>query len=92
MFDEIIKREPLTQATVDMIARHLSPIERMVIRLSEVDTSKGAGVLPEMRKCIWTKSGHRITITMIQGGGLMCGISKDVDPDAIPVTVTEKPS
>lgn len=82
MFDEIVKREPLTQATIDMIARHLSPVERMVIRLGEVDLSKGAGVLPEMRKCIWTKGGHRITFTMISGGGLMGSVSEEPDPAA----------
>lgn len=83
MFDEIIKREPLAQANLDMLARTLRPIEAMVVRLHDVDLSKGAGVLSGGRKCIWTKDGHRITFTLISGGGFLSSLSKDVDPAAI---------
>lgn len=81
--DEIIKREPLTQGTVDMIARSVTPIQRMVLRLHEVDLTKGTGILPEMRKCIWTTDNRRITFTMIPGGGLMGSISNEPDPEAV---------
>lgn len=79
-FDEIIKREPLTQANLDMLARTLSPIQRTVVRLHDADLSKGAGVLSNTSKCIWTKDGHRITFTMISGGGLLSSLSKEIDP------------
>lgn len=82
MFDEIVKREPLTQANLDMLARTLRPIEQMVIQLGDADLSKGAGVLGNNRKCIWTKDGHRITFTMISGGGILSSLSKEIDPAA----------
>ena len=82
MFDEILKREPLTQSNLAMLARTLRPIEAMVVRLGDADLSKGAGVLSDNRKCIWTKDGHRITFTMIAGGGFLSSLSKEVDPAA----------
>lgn len=81
-FDEVIKREPLTQANLDMLARTLRPVEAIVVRLGDADLSKGAGVLSNNRKCIWTKDGHRITFTMISGGGFLSSLSKEVDPAA----------
>lgn len=86
MFDEIIKRELLTQATLDMLARTLRPIEAMIVRLGDADLSKGAGILSNNRKCIWTRDGHRITFTMITGGGFLSSLSKEVDPAATPAT------
>ncbi|HTG95782.1 MAG TPA: hypothetical protein VL866_24490 [Pyrinomonadaceae bacterium] len=83
-FDEILRREPLTQANLDMLARTLRPIEAIVVRLGDADLSKGAGVLSNNRKCIWTKDGHRITFTMISGGGFLSSLSKEVDPAANP--------
>lgn len=83
MFDEIIKREPLTQANLDMLARTLRPMEQMLVRLHDADLSKGAGVLSEGRKCIWTKDGHRITFTLISGGGFLSSLSREVDPAAM---------
>lgn len=87
--DEIIKREPLTQANLDMLARVLRPIEQQVIRLHDADMSRGAGLLGNNRKCIWTKDGHRITFTMIGGGGILSSLSKEVDPAATPTTTND---
>ena len=79
-FDEIVKREPLTQANLDMLARTMRPLEQMIVRLHDADLSKGAGVLKNNSKCIWTNDGHRITFTLISGGGFISSLSKEVDP------------
>jgi hypothetical protein len=83
---KIIKREPLTQATLDMLFRTLRPIEAMVVRLGDTDLSKGAGVLADKRKCVWTKDGHRITFDMLGGHGIMASLSNEPDPEAVEVS------
>lgn len=79
--DTIIKYEPLLPEHLAMLSRTLRPIERTVLRIGDVDLSKGAGVLSDNRKCIWTTDGHRITFVMLHGGGLMGSISNK--PDAV---------
>jgi hypothetical protein len=77
--DTVLRYEPLTQANLDMLFRTLRPIEAMVIRLGDTDLSRGAGVLSGNRKCVWTKDAHRITFTMISGGGFLSSLSKEPD-------------
>lgn len=76
-----LRYEPLTRATVDMLARHLGPIQAMVLGLADADLSRGTGVLSGDSKCIWTKDGRRITFWAGSGAfGASC--TREPDPRA----------
>lgn len=81
-FDAVQSFEPVTQAQIRMIGTHLGPIQSMVVRLGEVDISRGAGIVSKRAKCLWTKDGRRITFEILPGGGFMAGISEKPDPAA----------
>jgi len=79
--DTIKKIEPVTKKQVDALMAMVPPISRMFCGLTEVDTSKGRGVLngPGIRHCLWTRSGHRITVIISSDGGVIA--SKSNEPD-----------
>lgn len=77
---EIQSFEPVTQQTVDMIARSLGSIQSMVVHFGDVDVGKGCGVVSSSEKCLWTKDGRRISIAVLPHGGFIASLSKSVDP------------
>jgi hypothetical protein len=79
-FEPIEKFEPLTKDTVEMLRRNIGFPALMVIDLGDVDLKKGAGVISSTQKCVWTKQGHRITIGVLPGPGLIASQSKEPDP------------
>lgn len=76
-----MKIEQVTEKQLLALSRCLTPSGRMISRIGEADLTKGRGVLDGDSRCLWTKSGHRITITPIVGGGLITSCSKDPDPE-----------
>lgn len=76
-----MKIEPVTKSQVQMIAGVIGTIGAMICNLGDVDVSKGAGVLGPQEKCLWTKDGRRITITMTSDGGLIASCAKHPDPE-----------
>ena len=86
-FDAVKGIEPLSPAQLRMIAGALGPIQSMVVRLGEVDPSRGAGIVNDRAKCVWTRQGRRITFEVLPGGGYVAGISTTPDP-AAPAAVT----
>jgi len=76
-----MKIEPITRSQVKMIAGIIGNIGAMICNLGDVDVSKGAGVLGPQEKCLWTKDGRRITITMTNDGGLIASCAKKPDPE-----------
>ena len=75
--------EPVTSEVVHGLIRGLTVLQAQILRLYDVDTRRGAGVLSRDSKCLWTYDGHRITL-MISEGCLMGTVSSDPDPFLIP--------
>jgi hypothetical protein len=78
--DPIEKYESLDQKTLNMIRNNLGAVGALVCDLGLVDLAKGAGVISGSSKCIWTEKGHRVTVSLVTGGGFIASKSKDVDP------------
>lgn len=76
--------EPITQKAVDSLTRVLGGLQSMILQIAEVDLSKGRGVLESKDgndvRCLWTKDGHRITITICRDGSVIGTCSKTPDP------------
>lgn len=77
----ITKFEPIDPRTFNGIICCFTPVARVVARFSEVDLSRGAGVIDSTTKCLWTKGGRRIEI-WYQHGAYGASCSRDIDPDA----------
>ena len=78
-FSPIKSFEPITQSQLNMIAKSLGMMQSMVLRIGEVDLESGAGIIDDNTKCLWTKKGCRITLS-IGFGGFTESVSKLVDP------------
>jgi len=72
--------EPVSETQLNALLRSMSPMARMISRMNDVDLSLGRGVLGKLEHCLWTKDKHRITVTILETGGLLASVSKDVDP------------
>ena len=78
--DAIKSYETLTDDQLQMIQRAVGSIQTMFLRLNEVDLTKGTGIIDEKTKCLWTKDGKRITLSLSYGA--FCGsTSREADPD-----------
>jgi hypothetical protein len=77
---EPTKYEPLSLAQLQSLQRSVTPVQAMVLRVMDVDATRGTGVLDPKSKCVWTKDGHRITFGLISGGGFVASISNEPDP------------
>lgn len=84
-FDPYSAREALTTEQLMTLTRIIGPLPATVCRLGDVDTKLGRGVLPGTSRCMWTKDGRRITVTIESDGGVIASCSKDQDPTR-PVT------
>jgi len=79
--ETILRMEPVTQEQVNALKRSMMPIARMISGIEEVDVSLGRGVLDEsgLKHCLWTHDKHRVTVSVVTGGGLI--VSKSNEPD-----------
>jgi len=59
------------------------PIGSLVAGLDRMDPALGSGKLSRGR-CVWTRDRHRITLTMLTGGGFMASLSREPDPACPP--------
>jgi hypothetical protein len=78
-FEPVRKYEPVDRGTVEMLGRNLG-LAAMVVELGKVDLDKGAGVISDKSKCLWTTDGKRITFSLVTGGGFIATQSKEPDP------------
>ena len=70
------KTEDVTQEQVNALMRSVGPMGSMIARLHEVDISRGRGVLEGNDKCLWTKDGKKITVTLTSDGGICVSCEK----------------
>lgn len=79
-----MKIEPVTRAQVDALASALGGhIPAMIARLHEVDLSRGRGVLEGHDRCLWTKDGRRITVSVsLYEGSVIASCGHEPDPEA----------
>jgi hypothetical protein len=79
--EKVIKVERVTVWQIKALEKLLSPISRMILELSDVDISRGRGVIVDgERHCLWTKEGHRITVDA-SSHGVFASKSKEIDPE-----------
>jgi hypothetical protein len=78
--DEIKEYEPLDDVTVLMLKRILGGLKSSILKLDDVDLDKGCGVISDYTRCIWTRKGQRITLSVSGGGDVMGSVSHDPDP------------
>lgn len=81
MTDNIQSFEPVTKADVQTIVNVVGNIGAIVAGLNDVDINAGAGKIDKSNKCLWTRDGHRITVTLCSDGGVIASKSKSVDPE-----------
>jgi hypothetical protein len=79
-FEAIEKYESMDKKTLNKLVLAIGPLAAMVAGLGRVDVEKGAGVIDDRTKCIWTTEGNRVTFSLIEGGGYTAAVSKAVDP------------
>lgn len=75
---EEITRQPVDKSAVKAL-RFVLGAGAMLIDWN-IDYAKGEGVLGDYEKCLWTKSGKRITVSVSRDGALFTDMSKEVDP------------
>lgn len=80
-FKPIESFETVTEEIVRKVAQ-AAGMGAMFMDFHEVDIAKGAGIIDQHTKCIWTKKGHRITAHLVTtpGGGFIVYQSKEIDP------------
>jgi len=74
-----IKTEPVTLWQVNAIKRVLGFASSLFV--NDIDYSKGRGILSEFDRCLWTRKGHRITISALPHGGFIASQSLEIDPE-----------
>lgn len=73
-------REAVTKKQVEHLARFLG-IGAMLIDFDKIDYSMGRGILEGSNRCLWTKAGQRITISLSSDGGVIAGQAKEPDTE-----------
>jgi hypothetical protein len=63
-----MKTESFTIAQLNALKRLLGGMQSLILRLDDVDITKGRGILAGYDRCVWTFDGCRITIGLIHGG------------------------
>ena len=74
--------EPVTEKQLDHLIRAVGHIGSMICDLHEADLSRGRGVLKGLDRCLWTKDGRRITISLGDHGELFASCGNEPDPEA----------
>jgi hypothetical protein len=75
-----LRYEALSPLALIGIRAAFSGIQSAVLRISDVDPSKGCVVLSATERCVWTHDSCRITFWADSVDGYGGGISKAVDP------------
>jgi hypothetical protein len=70
---EITKFEPLPSKMAVKILMVGYPV------VTDIDEAAGCGIIDANTRCVWTKQGNRIEVSM-GGGALIVNQSKEVDP------------
>jgi len=81
--------EPVTPFQVSAIQAVLGFGASLIVDFRSVDYTKGRGILEGLDRCLWTKKGQRITISVIRDGGLIASQAREVDPDLPPSVYPE---
>ena len=79
-YDPIRKYDELSKRTVRVITESFPGIQGLVLRLGDIDTARGSGVIDEHTRCVWTRDGHRITMSQGPQGTRTCAYSNWKDP------------
>lgn len=74
-----MKTEPFTQKQVQHLINFLG-LGAMLMDWKNLDHDIGRGILEGNSRCLWTTTGHRITISVARGGGVISSQSKQPDP------------
>jgi len=82
--DAIKKYEELPPVVAKFIRQAFPGIQGMVMRVNDIDPSRGTGIIDDETKCVWTTGGHRITMSGKVGGARIGTCSKEPDPMAPP--------
>lgn len=81
-FEKVRSIEPVTDRQLQSLIQAMGSIAApMILDLGNVDLKAGRGVLEGHNRCLWTKSGHRITISLSSDGGVIGSLSSEIDPD-----------
>lgn len=79
----------MTIPTERVTLSQVNAIKRVVgfgssLFISDIDYSRGRGILSELDRCLWTNKGHRITIQVYSDGGFIVSRSNEVDQELPP--------
>jgi hypothetical protein len=74
--------EPVTRKQLDHLILALGLIGSMLCDLHDADLSRGRGILKGNDRCLWTKDGRRITISLGPGGEFIASCGNEPDPEA----------
>lgn len=80
MSEQRMKTEELTPKHVRALAQ-MAGIGTAFLNLNNIDYAVGRGILKGNDRCLWTKDGHRITVTLGRDGFSCIGIDKNPDPE-----------
>ncbi len=75
-----MKREAITQAQLDALARMLG-MGAMLIDVDGINLALGRQAKGRDAWSMWTHAGHRIDVTLTADGGFMASQTKEPDPD-----------
>ena len=83
-YDPIEEYDELTKRTVRIIRESFTGMQGLILRLGDIDLARGSGRIDEHTRCVWTKEGHRITMSQGPEGTRTCAYSNWRDPLADP--------
>lgn len=78
-----MQTEPVTPLQVNSLRTFIG-IGAAIVDFGNVDYTKGRGILEGLDRCLWTKKGYRITIHVMEHGGIIVSQSREIDPDLPP--------
>ena len=78
--EPIASYEELEQDTIDGLLQQFPGAKGMILRIGDIDISRGAGIVGKHTKCIWTHDGHRITVSGDRSGTMIGSYSPETDP------------
>lgn len=85
-FQQTMETEKLTLGMINVLLKSISPDLRFLgVTHSNVDYTRGRGILGEHDRCIWLKDGRRVTISVsLRDGSTISQISTTADPNIPP--------
>lgn len=82
--DTIKKYEALDTFMVVTLINAFPGVQGTIMRLGDIDLSRKSGRIDDHTMCVWTKDGHRITVSAPMHSALVGSCSKEKDPLADP--------